>query len=336
MLSKTENSRQQPSQTLASEQAISALPKYSIEQAEMQSAAARLLSLDDAYTVRANHRGAGPFFVCADGTCFQIADELGQPIIANAEDLETICDALDASDFILRTLEAKLSLQLEPADIAAEIDNSRFVFLTLSGAEMGVTIAIPNGHANARRWMEQAAQIAPNAADTPCVLKLQCVAAHLDIAEARDLANGDMLLLTRRMAMQIGAGPISLDGIFDSGDGLFTAATGTETLERSSQMNDHEQPGDAEQFLVPVSIRLPDKMVSMETLAALKAGANLPIGPLLQGLPVDIVIAGQRLASGEIVQIGGDFAVLVGERAPPVKDHVATLDDVVTPAEGEE
>jgi flagellar motor switch/type III secretory pathway protein FliN len=295
--------------------AINALPSYSSKQAAMQSAAAQLLSDDTTYSVGVKPISEGLSFLCADGIRFQISDPAGAPLLCNPNDLEVICDALDDAHPILRAFETKLTLRLEPTDLVDALDPSQFVFLSLFAARLGVSLAIPSDYANADLWLQQAEQLVPKAADTPCLLKLQCVAAHLNIAQADDLADGDMLLMAPKLAMQIDAGPVSFNGVYDCGGGIFTATAEAVTFEGNSQMSDDDGAGNAPQFQIPVSIRLQDKMVSMETLAALKPGTNLPIAPLMQGLQVDVMIAGKSLASGEIVQIGDNFAVLIKERA---------------------
>ncbi len=315
MLAKPKNPGDKiPGPYISEVQAVSALPVLSAEQADLLSATSRLLSYKSNFSLNPAWNMTSLCFQCADGTCFQIIDDIGRPRITNKEDLDGICRALDDADAIMRALETKLSLNLEPTDILAKMDVTNAIMLSVNQTDIGVIIALSVSHPNAELWRQNDAKILPDAASTPCQIHLQCIAANLTLAEAGDLSEGDMLILSSNLAMQIDAGPATIHGVFDVHSGAFLAAAQPVKLERNSQMSDNDPSNDTQQLSVPVSIRLPDQMVSMETLAALQPGSNLPIGPLLQGLPVELIIAGKKLASGEIVQIGSTFAVLIDER----------------------
>ena len=71
----------------------------------------------------------------------------------------------------------------------------------------------------------------------------------------------------------------------------------------------------ASDFMVPLTIRLPDRMTSAASLSALVPGTTLPLGPLTEGMPVELRVADRLLARGELVQLGDRFAVLIESRA---------------------
>jgi flagellar motor switch protein FliM len=74
-----------------------------------------------------------------------------------------------------------------------------------------------------------------------------------------------------------------------------------------------ESNGGGGGFTVPVTLRLPEQAVDAATLAALTPGMVIPLSPLVQGLQVDLLVGGRRIARGEIVEMGASFAVHVDE-----------------------
>lgn len=77
-------------------------------------------------------------------------------------------------------------------------------------------------------------------------------------------------------------------------------------------MSDDSPPND---FMVPLTIKLPDRMTSASSLSSLVPGSTLPLGPLTEGMPVELRVADRLLARGELVQLGDRFAVLIEDRA---------------------
>ena len=54
-----------------------------------------------------------------------------------------------------------------------------------------------------------------------------------------------------------------------------------------------ESDSPARDFAVPLTIRLPDRMTSAASLAALRPGTTLPLGPLTDGMAVELLVAGR-------------------------------------------
>jgi len=67
-------------------------------------------------------------------------------------------------------------------------------------------------------------------------------------------------------------------------------------------------------FAVPITLRLPEQRVSAAALADLRPGVALPLGPVAEGMMVELLVAGSPLARGELVQLGDRFAVLIESR----------------------
>jgi flagellar motor switch/type III secretory pathway protein FliN len=75
-----------------------------------------------------------------------------------------------------------------------------------------------------------------------------------------------------------------------------------------------------------LTIRLPDRMTSAASLSSLAPGTTLALGPLTEGMPVELRVADRLLARGELVQLGDRFAVLIESRAD-IADPVTAEDD---------
>lgn len=95
-------------------------------------------------------------------------------------------------------------------------------------------------------------------------------------------------------------------GMIDLTTGVFSAG------QYGASMPDDTPAAD---FMVPLTIRLPGRMTSAASLSALVPGTTLPLGPLTEGMPVELRVADRLLARGELVQLGDRFAILVESRA---------------------
>jgi flagellar motor switch/type III secretory pathway protein FliN len=139
----------------------------------------------------------------------------------------------------------------------------------------------------------------------PAVLRILVHGPRVGIAEAGDLAAGDLVLLSPRPAATIEQD----DGAGHTGQLDF--ATGNFTPHPQGAPMADEPP--ARDFAVPLTLRLPDRATSAASLAALRPGMALPLGPLTDGMPIELLVAGRPLARGELVQLGERFAVLIEE-----------------------
>ncbi len=145
-------------------------------------------------------------------------------------------------------------------------------------------------------------------ASVPVVFRLLVEGPRLPVAEAGDLAPGDLVLLAARPGATLDAdNGTAFAGQCDLSSGSFTPHP-----QGGPMAADSSAPRD---FAVPLTLRLPDRMTSAASLAALRPGMALPLGPLTEGMPVELLVAGRPLARGELVQLGDRFAVLIEERA---------------------
>ncbi len=76
-------------------------------------------------------------------------------------------------------------------------------------------------------------------------------------------------------------------------------------------MDSSEAAGGTLSLTVPVTVRLPAIGVAAAELATLAEGGTVRLMPLAEGLEVELLVAGRPIATGELVRLGDDFAVLV-------------------------
>jgi flagellar motor switch/type III secretory pathway protein FliN len=89
--------------------------------------------------------------------------------------------------------------------------------------------------------------------------------------------------------------------------------------------------------MVPVTVRLPAQHFGAAALAALGQGSTLPLAPLTQGLQVELLVGGRKIAEGEIVEIGDNFGILIAQTAgvsKPAQPHGST--EIPTSDDGED
>jgi flagellar motor switch/type III secretory pathway protein FliN len=247
----------------------------------------------------------GAWFGCGDAIRFRMLDS--RPL-----DETRIGDAvriLDDAEPLLERLEQGLGISLEPAGIL-EGDPDRSVVLLVRSEALAAELALPVDHPAAQRWHAEAQALDPAPAATPLVLRILVDGPRLPMAEAGSLEPGDLVLLSTRTAATLEAGPIgSITGLLDFLSGAFTLQPQGTTMAADG-------PGSAtsRDFAVPLTLRLPERMTSAASLADLRPGTALPLGPLTDGMPVELLVAGRALARGELVQLGDRFAVLIEER----------------------
>lgn len=157
---------------------------------------------------------------------------------------------------------------------------------------------------------------APVPASAPQVAALAVVATRLSLEDAEALSAGDLLLL------EAGTWPASVERAGLAAPAiLFDPATGRLSPSRLAPPPQENTPLMATEphtaLRVPVTLRLPDLLLPQEALGTLAAGGTLELGPLGEGLWVDLAVAGRYLARGELVTVGDRFAVLIADPADP-------------------
>jgi flagellar motor switch/type III secretory pathway protein FliN len=186
--------------------------------------------------------------------------------------------------------------------------------------DFSLTLAVPRDHARRADWIARAAALPPSASHMPVAISLALAGPRLTVAEATALDAGDLLLIPQKAAAALRTPHLpDMTGAFDLSTGQFSLG------QTGAAMPEHT-PDPAADFMVPLTIHLPDRMTSAASLAALAPGVTLPLGPLKEGMPVELRVADRLLARGELVQLGDRFAVLVEDRAdindaPIAEDH---------------
>ncbi len=289
---------------------LTALPRIDPHDAALGRALAATVGDTNIRAAIGGDRGAGGWF-CAEGIDFAVA---GQTLL-RAGRVDDAVALLDRIDPLLDHIEHRLGVALDPSDIVDTPRDDSVMITVGSGADT-LWLAIARDHPQAPQWIAAADRAAADARALPCPLRFEIVGPRLAIAEAGALAAGDLILIAQAPLAKL----IKPDG--DSVAGQLTLATGlfTHAFQGSPMA---EATAATQDFVVPLSIRLPDRMTSAATLAALVPGATLPLGPLTDGMPVTLLVGDRELARGELVQLGERFAILIEGRA--------TIDDPVTP-----
>lgn len=286
--------------------ALTGLPRIDADAAALAESLIALFEDDGIGASIEKDSPPGPWFVCAGGVRFRVTG--GPPL--SPERIGDAIALLDRADPLLARVEAVLGIALEPG--AVEVSESpRCVVLALAAEGVAATIAFAADHPERAAWEARALALRPADARLPVVLRVLAAGPRLGVAETGALAAGDLVLIGARPAAVLEAS----DG--SALTGQLDLATGGFTLHPEGDPMASEPAASAAQrdFAVPLTVRLPDRATSAASLAALRPGTALPLGPLTDGMPVELLVAGRLLARGELVQLGDRFAVLIEERA---------------------
>jgi flagellar motor switch/type III secretory pathway protein FliN len=249
----------------------------------------------------------GQMFVTESGVSFSVALMDGQVPIISATRVSEAVAILDAVDPLLVDVEAALGVSLDATGIGMMVPG--VIGVQLSRDNDSLILAVPRDHARRADWIVGAAALPPSSAHMPVAVSLTIGGPRLTVAEASDLASGDLLLVAQHTVAALRTPHLpDMTGAFDLSTGQFSPG------QTGAAMPD-DTPNAAADFMVPLSIQLPDRMTSAASLAALAPGVTLPLGPLTEGMPVELRVADRLLARGELVQLGDRFAVLVEDRA---------------------
>jgi flagellar motor switch/type III secretory pathway protein FliN len=287
-------------------EALGALPRIDPAVAALAEALVSLLEAGGIDAAIVDETARGAWFVCGDGVRFRVPG--GAPL-----DAGRVGDAvalLDHADPLLARVETILGIALDPDAVEEQAPDASAI-LSLAADAIAVTIAFPISHAERPEWEQRAQALRPMDARLPVVLRVLATGPRIGITEAGDLAAGDLILIGARPGTVIEGGDGSvLTGQLDFASGNFTLHP--EGTPMAAEPAASAAPRD---FAVPLTLRLPDRATSAASLAALRPGTALPLGPLTDGMPVELLVAGRLLARGELVQLGDRFAVLIEERA---------------------
>jgi hypothetical protein len=337
---------------------LKGLKQYDPDGASFALAVSHLLgghNADDEMRIQAKPIDALPKGVLAfratNGVEFCVNNRAGLSRLANPSDMDAACDALDLADALLSFIERALSISLAPVDLlSVEVLSASGVAFEISDLETKISIIIPDDHPNATAWIASADQLTASLNDVPLLVQLSLSGPRLPLSEASAIAGGDLLLLSANTSARLQiCTPDTAPDLVAGGVGIFDLRSGIFCI---GDTNDHEIIGEdmhaddeftsAKQFgalQVPVTIRLPEKLVQAADIAALKPGGTLRLGAMVQGLIAELVIGGKILAKGEIVQMGSDFALLIDERNPidpHAGDPSPDPEDSFEPEAGEE
>jgi hypothetical protein len=293
---------------------LTGLRRIDPDDAAFGNALCLLLRTDDVQAKLVRPAPGAAWFVTGDGAHFHLARIDGHAVILSSERISDAVSALDHADPLLVAIERALGISMDADAFTADgPDDAIIVALTYGADEMH--LSVPRNHRCRDDWLRRASTRPPVAANIPCVIQVEAVGPRLDIAEASNLSDGDLLLIPNRTAALLSAAHIApIAGLINLTTGIFSAG------QTGASMPDDAPATD---FMVPLTIRLPDRMTSAASLSLLAPGTTLPLGPLTEGMPVELRVADRVLARGELVQLGDRFAVLIESRediADPVSE----------------
>jgi flagellar motor switch/type III secretory pathway protein FliN len=237
------------------------------------------------------------------------------PATADAGDLDGQVALLTAGEPLLQALEQALGVAFRPAETVTEWPvDTLWIGVRHDGGEALF------GFAPA---MQSAARLAPAHRSvihdtTPRSVRLAFRAASLPLTALEGVGAGDLLCLPAGPLVVNLAGapppPIGSQWRWDPADGTLQSAGHIENAEGPA-MDSSENAGLAPMLSVPVTVRLPAVAVPAAELATLAEGGTVRLMPLAEGLEVELLVAGRPIATGELVRLGDDFAVLVEQIA---------------------
>ncbi|MGL5837636.1 MAG: FliM/FliN family flagellar motor switch protein [Sphingorhabdus sp.] len=271
----------------------------------------------------------GGLMLVDGGMAFAIMRD-GTNLIETMSGIDQACAALDVADPLLSQIERTLDIALEPAAISEQagdlFSDEKAIILRCIRDDVTVCLGLRPDETQRFAWIEAAARTPPDPAKVPAWLSITFEAARLPVAEAQGIEGGDLLLLP-------GAASAYWHAVTHEGKArldLRQMLLRPEILdydEEDGGMIDDSDGGTPAGFSVPLTVRLPTITVDAATLGALHEGGSLQLGPLTQGLAVELLVGGRRIACGEIVEIGANFAVLIDERTMPHAPQAETTED---------
>lgn len=258
------------------------------------------------------------FAVANDGCWLTSADARlgivaldGAAVALHPERVKAVVAALDRVEPLLSVIEAATGLLLEFTGTAAVEADTPLVELGFGAPSARSALLLVVTRAD---WRPPAA-IAHRRAGTAIVPVSRIVrGVRLSIDEASGIEAGDMLVLPAGIWAMAFAAPhmAAWTGGFDPVTGRlsigFDGQVSTGDTSVSAPTTDAATLG---AFAVPVAISLPDASATIAELEGLAPGATLLLGPAVAGLDVQLRIADRVIASGELVRLGDDYAVLV-------------------------
>ncbi len=291
--------------------ALESLPKVAVDRAILGNALLHLLAREGTRVELAAKAAVGAYVFAVNSDCaFALSTAPADPTA-----LDQLCDALDGADALLSHVERQLGIALDPQGYGP-LEHSAFAqpdafFVNLYESDSAVHLALVAGDVEAEIWRNRAAAISYPARSVPVPVTLQCQAARLPIAVAAGLAAGDLLLLPRFiLSTLVSSATPEVTGRFDAHSGEWRAGEFGDF--EDDTMTDIDPPATTG-FAVPITLRLPQQAVDAAQLAAMAPGMVLPLSPLSHGLAVELLVGGKRVARGEIVEMGENFAVHIDE-----------------------
>jgi predicted RecA/RadA family phage recombinase len=257
--------------------------------------------------------------MCAHGVLLHIAIASGAPQIFRENRLSEMVGALDAAEPILSEIEARTGLILDPAEAVSVLRENTLIFEVASADRQHlIHLAIPPDFVAPASLKTMFDALETDWTNVPVAFEIQVLGSSLDVEAAAAIAVGDLIFIGGMVAAARLIWPLEsaqaqrIVGRYDLFGGQFIAnGTGGAMDAGAENVMDGNTPVG---FLVPISIRLPNRTASASELSAMRPGTTFNIGAVTQGLSVSILVSDQEIARGELVQVGDQFAVMIEQK----------------------
>jgi predicted RecA/RadA family phage recombinase len=275
------------------------------------------------------------WLVCNGDVYLNIAHAGGRPWIFEENRLADMVAALDAAEPLLSEIEVRGGFALDPVESVKLIPDNSLMFEIITADQQHVVyLALPPDFTAQPSLNRLFDALAIDWSQVAVAFEVAIAGPALSIESAAEISSDDMILIggtatAARIAWPVGEGVLG-SGLANMAAGRFDIFSGVFI---ANGVGDAMTVGDASGaigFSVPITIRLPNRMMSAAELSAMRPGTTINIGAVTQGLPVSILIAGQEIARGELVQVGDQFAVLIEQKivqaAPQTQAAQTTAD----------
>ena len=259
-------------------------------------------------------------------------------LINKDNNLDIIIRLLDKFEPVIQQFELRTGLAFEPADTVNDyISGAIWLEIAVVFDSEEKCLSARFGFAPERQILALLPKLQGNLslANLPVSMQLTMIGPSLSIEDAAGISPGDLLLLPAPICpVKINIdhaffnGELRISGSWNVSSGQFRYGQIPEQIKSEIQgamsMESDETSGlqgngddenanerSAISMKVPVSIMLADQPIAASKLNQLTEGSTLDLMPLSEGLQVELKVAGQSIASGEVVKLGDRFAVLV-------------------------
>ncbi len=280
--------------------------------------------------VSAQNQASSYWFSTSSGCAFRIMTANSNKVALEPSRIGSCVDALNAVDPLLDLIEELLGISMEPTGFE-KLDPALTLHFNIEArvdadVQSHIILAAQASHFDPAVIQANSEQCISDLSSMPCPFRVIIRSTGLSVEDAAGIDRGDLLLIEKRamadVIWPVASASMVADEVQSGWLNMETGHFGC-AVTGEDEMNDAPKFGG---FTVPVTIALPVRTTSLDSLSSLQPGASLPLGAITEGLIVEVSVGGRDIARGEIVQIGDRFAVHIEERID--MDDIIHSDDM--------